>query len=131
MARKQAAKGDEQSEAQALGRAGGAVTIRLTKYAPYYTESHALVIGINNYVHAGHLEYAKGDAEEFANTLTAQLGFPSSNVTLLLDRKATRNAILAKYLEYQQESIDVDSRLVFFFAGHGGLGPAPGAKLGS
>lgn len=32
----------------------------------HYIESHALVIGINDYMHASPLEYAVNDAQEFA-----------------------------------------------------------------
>jgi uncharacterized caspase-like protein len=87
------------------------------KYAPTYHESWALIIGINKYRHSAPLEIATADAEAIQNAVIEVLGFPKTNVSMLLDEKATRRRIMEEFLSY--ESLDPDDRLLFFFAGHG------------
>jgi uncharacterized caspase-like protein len=91
------------------------------KYKPAYDESWALVIGINKYRHAGPLEIARADAEAVRTALIEHLQFPSANVTVLLDEKATRVRIMAKFLSYDR--LGLDDRLFVFFAGTGALFP--------
>lgn len=86
-------------------------------YNPFYTNSSALVIGINDYKHVNKLEIACADAQAVATLLVSELGFPSGNVTLLLDEQATRAAIMRRFLSF--ESTAPDERLLIFFAGHG------------
>lgn len=90
-------------------------------YLPKYENSWALVIGINKYLYAPPLGYACNDAEAIASILKGKYAFPEQNVRLLLDKEATRDAILSAYLEYASEGFGVDSndRILFFFAGHG------------
>jgi uncharacterized caspase-like protein len=89
-----------------------------TIYKPEYGESWAVVVGINEYSHAP-LGYARQDAEAFALLLCNKFDFPAGNVTLLLDKQATRQAIMAAFLSLAERKIDVDDRVLFFFAGHG------------
>jgi hypothetical protein len=86
-------------------------------YAPAYRNSWALIIGINKYRYAGQLEIASADAKAVSSAVIDVLGFPRANVSVLLDEKATRRRIMEKFLSY--ESLDVDDRLLVFFAGHG------------
>lgn len=84
-----------------------------------YMNSHALVIGINEYKEAGPLGYAVSDAEEFKKTLIDVLGFKDENIVLLVDEQATKEAILRNYMRFGDDDIDSDDRLIVFFAGHG------------
>jgi hypothetical protein len=84
-----------------------------------YSNSRALLIGINEYTRAKPLSYAVSDAEELHNALIEDLAFPPENITLLKDRDATRVNILRAYLGFAKNEIDVDERILFFFAGHG------------
>lgn len=88
-------------------------------YSPRYNQSHALVIGINDYQSSPPLEYARNDAVEFAKFLVNEFKFPDKNVKLLLDTDATRENIHSNFLEYADEKSQPDDRLIFFFAGHG------------
>lgn len=85
----------------------------------HYTRSRALVIGIDKYAHASPLEYAVCDADEFRQTLVDSLGFEAGDITYLANEAATRQAILKAFLRFSAEDIDVDERLIIFYAGHG------------
>jgi hypothetical protein len=86
-----------------------------------YSASHALVVGIDAYRNWPRLEYAAKDAREVSALLTAQ-GFRTH---LLLDRQATRANILDR-LGTIDRSVDRNSRVVFYFAGHGLTEDLPG-----
>ena len=85
----------------------------------HYTNSRALIIGIDKYASASPLSYAVSDASEVRSILTDELGFPATNVTYLTDAEATRDRILRAYLRFAADDIDIDERLLVFFAGHG------------
>lgn len=88
-------------------------------YEPKYAKSWLLAIGINSYTKAPPLGYARQDAEAFAKLATERLGFPTENVTLLVDDKATRSAITHAFLNIGSGGISENDRIVVFFAGHG------------
>ncbi|MCP4625974.1 MAG: caspase family protein [bacterium] len=88
-----------------------------------YSSSHALVVGINNYHRWPRLEYAAKDAREMSALLKSQ-GF---QVRLLTDEQATRHNILAS-LDSIGDSVDQNSRVVFYFAGHGQTEDLPGGR---
>jgi len=85
----------------------------------HYTRSRALVIGIDQYAHTSPLEYAVSDADEFRQTLIDSLGFAAGDITYLANETATRQAILRAFLRFAHEDVDVDERLIVFYAGHG------------
>ena len=86
---------------------------------PSYSASYALVIGINNYLHASPLGYAISDAEAVAKLLQDSFDFPKENILLLLDEKASRNEIVKRFMFFTSDAIDENSRIFVFFAGHG------------
>lgn len=86
---------------------------------PDYSNSHALIIGINNYQNISPLGYAVSDAEEISNILVSKLNFPKENVTLLINENATKEKILKAYHCYTSDKINIDDRIIIFFAGHG------------
>jgi uncharacterized caspase-like protein len=85
----------------------------------HYTNSRALIIGIDKYSSASPLSYAVSDASEVRSILTQEFGFPTKNVTYLINEEATRDRILRAYLRFTADDIEVDERLLVFFAGHG------------
>lgn len=85
----------------------------------HYTNSYALIVGIDNYVTAPPLSYAVSDARGVGSILTEALDFPEANVTYLADEEATRDKIFRAYLRFAADDINVDDRLLIFFAGHG------------
>jgi hypothetical protein len=89
-------------------------------YEPAYASSHALVIGINNYRHVSPLARAANDAKAVAKTLIEKFGFPTANVSLLIDDKATRAKITKEYLSLANSpKVSINDRVIIFFAGHG------------
>lgn len=88
-------------------------------YQSQYKNSWALVIGINEYKYVNPLGYARHDAEAIADILIAKFEFPTENVIKLIDGQATKEAILSSYLQFSKCHVDVDDRILVFFAGHG------------
>lgn len=88
-------------------------------FKTHYGVSRALVIGINKYETASPLSYAVSDAVSIRDLLVSDFGFPDSEVTLLVDEDATRQAVLKAFLRFANDDIGLDDRLVVFFAGHG------------
>ncbi|MCW8930124.1 MAG: caspase family protein [Gammaproteobacteria bacterium] len=84
-----------------------------------YEASRALIIGINEYKHASPLGYAVSDAEEIQEILVKELGFDNKNVIFLIDKDATKTKILKAFHSFTSEDIQVDDRVLVFFAGHG------------
>jgi len=79
----------------------------------------ALIIGINDYKDPDipDLETAVNDANAMANLLSERYGF---EVELLLDRKATREAIY-RALRSLTSSTETDDSILIYYAGHGDL----------
>jgi hypothetical protein len=77
----------------------------------------ALVIGINNYQDKNipALKTAVNDAREFAKLLQTRYGF---QVTLLLDRQATKQAIMEKMRDLAANT-SADESVLIYYAGHG------------
>ena len=86
---------------------------------PFYSNSRALVIGVNEYEEVSPLSYAVSDAEAVRDALVGQLDFPDTNVFLLTDNQASRSAIMRAYLSLATSVVDMDERIIIFFAGHG------------
>jgi len=92
----------------------------LTTYQPKYSNSWALVIGIDKYQHIGNLAFASNDANGMARVLTDSFGFPKENVTILLNEQANGSTIRKAFFKFAHNlDVGVDDRLVVFFAGHG------------
>jgi uncharacterized caspase-like protein len=98
-------------------------------YSPKYSGSHALVIGINKYRHAGQLDYARHDAEAIAALMICKFHFPKESVTLLLDEDATGEAIRSAFHAFVSKS-EPDDRILIFFAGHGHTQPGRRGDIG-
>jgi uncharacterized caspase-like protein len=89
-------------------------------YKPEYSNSWALVIGINKYLFCSPLNYATNDAEAIAKVLEERFGFPKKNIILLLDKEATQKSIRRSFVRYADEKlIGPNDRILVFFAGHG------------
>ncbi|MBI2386473.1 MAG: ankyrin repeat domain-containing protein [Elusimicrobia bacterium] len=85
----------------------------------------AVVVGVTKYSDLVEAAYGERDAEAVKNHLIAQ-GFPSRNVVLLSGEKASRSAI-EKFVEtWLPRNVTSDSRVVFYFSGHGAPDPVSG-----
>lgn len=88
-------------------------------YRTGYTNSWALVIGVNQYQNAAPLHYACNDAAAMEEVLVSEFAFPKENIDLLTDADATRERIMGTFLEYANGRAGPDDRIVLFYAGHG------------
>ena len=92
----------------------------ITKYSSTYRESWALVIGINEYDNISPLEHATNDATVVSNVLKKRFGFPEENIIVLLNKHATKTAIIKSFMSFtKKDKIQPDDRILVFFAGHG------------
>ena len=87
-------------------------------YKPEYTDSWALIIGINNYHNVSPLEFACNDAQAVNKLLIERFGFPETNVVLLTDEAASRGNVMEAFLDFASKTAP-DDRVLVFFAGHG------------
>ena len=85
----------------------------------HYNDSHAVIIGINDYEYWPKLQYAQTDAEGIREALIHQFGFQEKNVITLFDREATRARILEVLGDILPQQVYKDDRVFVFFAGHG------------
>jgi peptidoglycan/xylan/chitin deacetylase (PgdA/CDA1 family)/uncharacterized caspase-like protein len=87
-----------------------------------YRDSHALVIGIDQYAKWPQLHHAVRDARAVQETLVARFGFKPENVTALYDGEATRTNILRVLNDKlaDPKKLKRDDRVLVFYAGHGG-----------
>jgi len=88
-------------------------------YTPLYSNSRALIIGINQYVSAPPLDYAVKDATAVADILKNKFGFDESNLKIVTDAEASRSEIMTHYMAFANRDIENDDRIFIFFAGHG------------
>lgn len=99
-----------------------------------YRDSHALVIGIDQYPRWPRLQHAVRDARAIQETLQTRFGFRPENVTLLTDADATRANILralnalVKDKPGQPAKVKRDDRVFVFFAGHGSTRRLPSGR---
>ena len=88
-------------------------------YTPHYSNSRALIIGINKYSTVSPLEYAVKDATAVGEILKSRFGFPEDSIRILINKDATRSKIMDSYMAFANSDIENDDRILFFFAGHG------------
>ncbi len=78
----------------------------------------ALTIGIGAYQHLSPLTKSPTDAQDIADLLVQQCGYPAAQVAALTDAEATKAAINAK-LEWLARRATENDTVVIFFSGHG------------
>jgi hypothetical protein len=88
-------------------------------------DSFAVVVGIENYSALPKADFAARDAQAMRDHLKS-LGYPVRNTMFLAGDKAVRSG-LEKYVEtWLPKQVDADSRVFFYFAGHGAPDPKNG-----
>ncbi|HEV2446944.1 MAG TPA: polysaccharide deacetylase family protein, partial [Candidatus Sulfopaludibacter sp.] len=88
---------------------------------PFYRESWAVIVGINDYQSWPKLRYAVNDANGVEDILIKKYGFKPQNIRKMLDRDATRQRILEVLGDEftDGKKVQREDRVFFFFAGHG------------
>lgn len=93
---------------------------------PRRPNDFAVVVGIENYRSIPKADYGEADAKRARGYLEA-LGVPPQNIILLTGQSASR-ADLAKYLEeWLPANTTPESRVYFYYSGHGAPDPATGS----
>lgn len=90
-------------------------------YQARYTQSHALLIGIDNYLHFPPLATAVKGVRELAEVLADELDFDPARIITLQDDQATQRAILSALNDplSVRDKVGPDDRVLIYFAGHG------------
>ncbi len=86
----------------------------------------ALVIGIEEYQNIPKASFGKRDAESVREYVQG-LGVPEENIIFLTGPLATRTGITKYLQEWLPRNVEKDSRVYFYYSGHG----APDPKSGS
>ena len=96
----------------------------------FYSDSWALLIGINEYQYETPLHYAVEDAKEMKRLLSEKLDFPDENITILLDSAATLQGI-KRSMEDLENKTSKNDRVLIYFGGHGKTKSLPlGGEMG-
>jgi len=123
------AKADEEAaaakaEADQFARAYPALNDS-PKAAPVRPDDYALIVGIEGYRSIPKADFGENDAKSVKAYMEA-LGVPPTNVITLLGQGASR-ADIAKYLEeWLPGVVKPDSRVYFYYSGHGAPDPQTG-----
>ncbi|MGE8034686.1 caspase family protein [Lysinibacillus sp. NPDC093692] len=88
-------------------------------YKNKYSNSRAIIIGIDHYKHINDLSYACNDAVGIKKILIEKFDFEEENITLLLNEEATKSKIMFEFYQFRNDFVEVDDRIIFFYAGHG------------
>lgn len=87
---------------------------------------YAVIVGVGRYQRLPAADYADQDARDMSAALAA-LGVPEENVILLSGQKASLAEITKYVEEWLPRRVEKDSRVYFFYSGHG----APDIKEGT
>lgn len=99
---------------------GSVPPVEKVTVATGYSNSWAIVIGIDDYVKWPKLQYAARDAEGVRQTLLEKFNFSQERVVMLKNSEATRTGILAAFHDkLAHRGIQKNDRIFVFFAGHG------------
>ena len=79
----------------------------------------ALLVGVNDCPAATPLKGAANDVMSMKRLLTTKFEFAPENVVVLLNKDATRAAIVGAFQDHLIAKADKDSIVVFHFSGHG------------
>ena len=88
-------------------------------------DDYAVVIGVSQYSSLPEARYAERDAEAVTKHLVA-LGLPERNIVHLSGGKATRSMIQGYLEEWLPKNVKPESRVFFYFSGHGAPDPKTG-----
>jgi len=99
-------------------KGGNAVNEKFKFIKEIYSESWALIIGINKYQNVEPLHYAVNDAKSVKSMFIEKYGFKKENIIFLTDKEATKENILDGFSNILEKAGEKD-RVVVFYAGHG------------
>ncbi|MFA5140064.1 MAG: ankyrin repeat domain-containing protein [Elusimicrobiota bacterium] len=119
------AAGPAESSAPAAPTFADSGVDRPAYHAPPREQDFALVVGVEKYSDLTSASYAERDAATVERHLLA-MGVPRRNLVTLTGTRATRTG-LQKYLEtWLPKNVTPESRVYFFYSGHGAPNPTTG-----
>jgi hypothetical protein len=98
----------------------GASAVLLSVGVSVQAKTYALVVGIDRYAHITPLQGAVNDAVDIASALST---LNPEELVILLDEKATRDAVLSTWRGFL-EAAEAGDTIIVTFAGHGASEPA-------
>lgn len=119
-------------QVSAINRTGGRTDQVLSLTRAAESRMWAAVIGVSRYADPAvvDLAYADADAAAFRDHLRTSLGIPESNLFVLENERATREAILNTLGSQLRERATEHDTVIVFFAGHGATEAVTGAPDG-
>ena len=84
----------------------------------------AVLVGIEHYRDLPQAKFARRDAEVMRAYLVHAMGFREENVRLLLDEQATFTDLKGYIEEWLPKNVSKDTRVLFYYSGHGTPDPA-------
>ena len=98
--------------------------------ADLYSDSWAVIIGINDYKHMPKLNYAVNDAVDIKEMLISKYNFKADHIKMILNDEASKNNITQSFHQLLKKAGEKD-RVLVFFAGHGDTYTLPdGGEMG-
>ena len=82
------------SESEVVGDESEIINTKYSFIKEIYSESWALIIGINKYQNVEPLDYAVNDAVAVKEMFIEKYGFKEENIILITDADATKNNII-------------------------------------
>ncbi len=95
-----------------------AVRVPAQRLSSRIGKKYALVVGINDFQHAGSLRYAVNDAQSVATLLAGEQGGHFQKVWSLLDKEATLTAVRTGIGRIRAQA-EADDLIVIYIASHG------------
>ena len=118
------------SESEGVGNESEIVNTKYSFIKEIYSESWALIIGINKYQNVEPLDYAVNDAVAVKEMFIEKYGFKEENIMLITDADATKNNIIKGFSDILTNAKEKD-RVLIYYAGHGEPMPMPiGGDMG-
>ena len=94
-------------------------TLLLMIIAPSHAQNRALLVGIDEYQHAGTLIGSKQDVEDMRQFIQSVWHYQPHQIRTLTDAQATRQGILTAFEEWLIEGSRFGDKVLFYFSGHG------------
>ena len=102
-----------------------APAVRFAAKAAERPQDYAVVVGVGRYERLPPADFAEDDARDAAAMMTA-LGVPEENIVTLAGPRATMTEVVKYVEEWLPSRVGADSRVYFYYSGHGAPNVADG-----
>lgn len=98
----------------------------LVKTGPTHPEDFALIVGVEKYRSLPEAKFGENDASAFREYAEKRLGVPEENIIYLHGQTATKTDLTKYVEEWLPRNVSKDSRVYFYYSGHGAPDPSKG-----